>query len=286
MATLLPIAFLLLSMVSFMAGASIAKSLFAILSPMAVVALRTGFGTLILGAVFQPWRLRVTRATWRPLVIYSISLGLMNMLYYQALGRIPLGIATAIEFTGPLAVSIAYSRRPLDLCWAALAAGGLLLLAPIAHQGMGLDPLGVLFALAAGGCWALYIVFGRKAGASHGARTVAFGSMISACFVVPMGIAAAGPALLSPYALGLGLVIAILSTALPYPLEMAALTRLPARTFGILMSGEPAIGALFGFAFLGQHLAMQQAAAIAMIILASIGTVATSQGKAPAAAMG
>jgi inner membrane transporter RhtA len=285
-AALFPIALLLLSMVSFMAGASIAKSLFAILSPMAVVALRTGFGTLILGAVFQPWRLRVTRATWRPLVIYGISLGLMNMLYYQALGRIPLGIATAIEFTGPLAVSIAYSRRPLDLCWAALAAGGLLLLAPVAHRGTGLDPLGVLFALAAGGCWALYIVFGRKAGASHGARTVAFGSMISACFVVPIGIAAAGPALLSPYALGLGLVIAILSTALPYPLEMAALTRLPARTFGILMSGEPAIGALFGFAFLGQHLAMQQAAAIAMIILASIGTVATSQGKAPAAAMG
>jgi inner membrane transporter RhtA len=283
---LFPIALLLLSMVSFMAGASIAKSLFAILSPMAVVALRTGFGTLILAAVFQPWRLRVTRATWRPLVIYSISLGLMNMLYYQALGRIPLGIATAIEFTGPLAVSIAYSRRPLDLCWAALAAGGLLLLAPIAHPGTGLDPFGVLFALAAGGCWALYIVFGRKAGASHGARTVAFGSMISACFVVPIGIAAAGPALLSPYALGLGLVIAILSTALPYPLEMAALTRLPARTFGILMSGEPAIGALFGFAFLGQRLAMQQAAAIAMIILASIGTVATSQGKAPAAAMG
>ena len=286
MAALFPIALLLLSMVSFMAGASIAKSLFAILSPMAVVALRTGFGTLILAALFQPWRLRVTRATWRPLVIYSISLGLMNMLYYQALGRIPLGIATAIEFTGPLAVSIAYSRRPLDLCWAALAAGGLLLLAPIAHRGTGLDPLGVLFALAAGGCWALYIVFGRKAGASHGARTVAFGSMISACFVVPIGIAAAGPALLSPHALGLGLVIAILSTALPYPLEMAALTRLPARTFGILMSGEPAIGALFGFAFLGQHLAMQQGAAIAMIILASIGTVATSQGKAPAAAMG
>jgi len=285
MAGLFPIALLLLSMLSFMAGASVATTLFAAVSPMTVVALRIGFGTLILGAVFQPWRIRATRSSWRTLVVYGVSLGLMNLLYYQALSRIPLGVATAIEFTGPLAVSIAYSRQPIDFCWAALAAGGLILLAPIAHPGTGLDPWGVLFALAAGGCWALYIVFGQKAGASHGLRTVAFGSLISACFVVPMGIAAAGPALLSPSVLGLGLVVAILSTALPYPLEMAALTRLPARTFGVLMSGEPAIGALFGFAFLGQRLAVQQAAAIAMIILASVGTVATSRGKAPVAAM-
>jgi len=286
MTALLPIALLLLSMVSFMAGASVAKTLFAVVSPMTVVALRIGFGTLILGAVFQPWRIRVTRDSWRPLVIYGISLGLMNMLYYQALGRIPLGIATAIEFTGPLAVSIAYSRQPIDFCWAALAAAGLFLLAPIAHSGTGLDPWGVFFALAAGGCWALYIIFGQKAGASHGRRTVAFGSLISACFVVPMGIAAATPALLSPSVLGLGLVVAILSTALPYPLEMAALTRLPARTFGVLMSGEPAVGTLFGFAFLGQRLSVQQGAAIAMIILASVGAVATRREQAPVAAMG
>jgi len=286
MAALLPIALLLLSMVSFMAGASVAKTLFAVVSPMTVVALRTGFGTLILAAVFRPWRIRLARDSWRPLAIYGISLGLMNLLYYQSLSRIPLGIATAIEFTGPLAVSIAYSRRPIDFCWAALAAGGLILLAPIAHSGTGLDPWGVFFALAAGSCWALYIVFGQKAGASHGPRTVAFGSLISACFVVPMGIAAATPALLSPSVLGLGLVVAILSTALPYPLEMAALTRLPARTFGVLMSGEPAIGALFGFAFLGQRLSVQQGAAIAMIILASVGTVATRRGETPVAALG
>jgi inner membrane transporter RhtA len=286
MAALFPIALLLLSMVSFMAGASVAKALFAVVSPMTVVALRTGFGTLILAAVFQPWRIRLTRATWRPLAAYGVSLGLMNLLYYQALSRIPLGIATAIEFTGPLAVSIAYSRRPIDFCWAGLAAAGLLLLAPIAHSGIGLDPWGIFFALAAGGCWALYNVFGQKAGASHGPRTVAFGSLISASFVVPIGFAAAGPALLSPAVLGLGLAVAILSTALPYPLEMAALTRLPARTFGVLMSGEPAIGALFGFAFLGQRLSVQQTAAVAMIILASVGTVATRREKAPVAAMG
>jgi inner membrane transporter RhtA len=275
MASLFPIALLLLSMFCFMAGASLAQSLFAAVSPLAVVGLRTGFGTLLLAAVMQPWRVRVPREAWPPLVVYGVVLGLMNMLYYQALGRIPLGIATAIEFTGPLSVSIAYSHRRLDLCWAALAAGGLVLLTPFTHQGTGLDPVGVLYALAAGACWALYIIFGRKAGASLGTRTVALGSLISAIFVVPVGIAAAGPALLSPHVLGLGLAVAALSTALPYPLEMAALTRLPTRTFGILMCGEPAIGALLGYAFLGQHLAPTQAAAIAMIILASIGSVAT-----------
>ena len=286
MAALLPIALLLLSMASFMAGASVAKTLFAVVNPMTVAALRIGFGTLILGAVFQPWRIRVTRDSWRPLAIYGVSLGLMNLLYYQALSRIPLGIATAIEFTGPLSVAIALSRRPIDFCWAALAAGGLILLAPIGRSGIGLDPWGVFFALAAGACWSLYIVFGRKAGVSHGRRTVAFGSLISAVLIVPLGLATSGPALLSPAVLGLGLVIAILSTAFPYPLEMAALTRLPARTFGVLMSGEPAVGALFGFAFLGQRLSTQQAVAIAMIILASIGTVATRREEAPVAALG
>jgi inner membrane transporter RhtA len=281
MSTLLPIALLLLSMASYMAGASVAKTLFAVINPVAVVALRIGFGTLILSVVLRPWRIRVTRDSWRSLAIYGVSLGVMNLLYYQALSRIPLGIATAIEFTGPLAVSIASSRRPIDFFWAALAASGLILLAPIAHLGAGLDPTGVLCALAAGGCWALYIVFGQKAGISHGPRTVALGSLISAFLIVPVGIVFAGPALLSPSVLGPGLAVAILSTALPYPLEMTALTRLPARTFGILLSIEPAMAALFGFALLSQRLSTQQVAAIAMIVLASIGAVATLRSRTP-----
>jgi len=281
MSMLLPIALLLLSMASYMAGASVAKTLFAVINPVAVVALRIGFGTLILSVVLRPWRIRVTRNSWRSLAIYGVSLGVMNLLYYQALSRIPLGIATAIEFTGPLTVSIASSRQPIDFFWAALAASGLILLAPIAHLGSGLDPTGVLCALAAGGCWALYIVFGQKAGISHGPRTVALGSLISAFLIVPVGIVFAGPALLSPSVLGPGLAVAILSTALPYPLEMTALTRLPARTFGILLSIEPAMAALFGFALLSQRLSTQQLAAIAMIVLASIGAVATLRSRTP-----
>jgi len=283
---LVPIALLLLSMASYMAGASIAKRLFAVNDPTAVVALRIGFGTAILCLALKPWRIRVTATSWLPLAVYGVVLGLMNLLYYQALNRIPLGIATAIEFTGPLVVSISHSRQPIDFCWAALAAGGLLLLAPIAHLGGGLDPVGVLYALGAGGCWALYIIFGQKAGASHGPRTVALGSLISAILIVPIGIAAGGPALLSPSVLVPGIAIGIFSTALPYPLEMIALTRLPARTFGILMSVEPAIATVFGFLFLSQRLATQQWTAVAMIILASIGTVATMRQRAPAPVMG
>ena len=281
MTTLFPIALLLLSMASYMAGAAVAKTLFAVINPVAVVALRIGFGTLILSVILRPWRIRVTRDSYRSLAIYGVSLGIMNLLYYQALSRIPLGIATAIEFTGPLAVSIASSRQPIDFCWAALTATGLILLAPSARLGTGLDPIGVLCALGAGGCWALYIVFGQKAGISHGPRTVALGSLISALLIVPVGVVSAGPALLSPSVLGPGLAVAILSTALPYPLEMAALTRLPARTFGVLLSIEPAMAALFGFVLLGQRISMQQAAAIAMIVLASIGAVATLRRRVP-----
>jgi inner membrane transporter RhtA len=281
MTTLFPIALLLLSMASYMAGAAVAKTLFAVINPVAVVALRIGFGTLILSVILRPWRIRVTGDAYRSLAIYGVSLGIMNLLYYQALSRIPLGIATAIEFTGPLAVSIASSRQPIDFCWAALTASGLILLAPSARLGTGLDPIGVLCALGAGGCWALYIVFGQKAGISHGPRTVALGSLISALLIVPVGIVSAGPALLSPSVLGPGLAVAVLSTALAYPLEMAALTRLPARTFGVLLSIEPAMAALFGFVLLGQRISMQQAAAIAMIVLASIGAVATLRRRVP-----
>ena len=286
MTALFPIALLLLAMACYMAGASVAKTLFEVISPAAVAALRIAFGTLILCVALRPWRIHLTRDSWRPLAIYGVSLGAMNLLYYQALSRIPLGIATAIEFTGPLSVSIASSRRPIDFFWTALAASGLILLAPIGRLGTGLDPVGVLCALGGGGCWALYIVFGQKAGTSHGPRTVAFGSLISALLIVPVGFISAGPALLSPSVLGPGLAIAILSTALPYPLEMTALTRLPARTFGILMSVEPAMAALFGFALLNQRLSMLQALAIAMIILASIGAVATLRRTAPMATMG
>jgi inner membrane transporter RhtA len=206
----------------------------------------------------------------------------MNFLYYLALRTLPLGITVAIEFTGPLTVAVLSSRRPIDFLWIALAAAGLALLLPIGHAHASVDPRGTLFALGAGACWALYIVFGKQAGADYGAQAVALGSVIASIIVVPIGVAEAGATLLSPAALRYGSAIALLSTALPYTLEMIALTRLPARTFGILMSIEPVFGALAGWVMLHEQLALVQWIAIGMVILASIGTTWSASAR-PAA---
>jgi inner membrane transporter RhtA len=268
----LPILLLLIAMGTIQAGASLAKTLFHSVGASGAVALRTALATLMLVIVLRPWRARITARSWRPLAVYGVSLGVMNFLYYLALRTIPLGIAVALEFTGPLAVAMVSSRRLLDFLWILLAAAGLLALLPLGRFGTPIDPGGALFALAAGGCWALYIVYGQKAGADYGAQAVALGSIIASVIVVPLGVAQAGAALLAPQALRYGLAIALLSTALPYTLEMIALTRLPARTFGILMSIEPAVAVLFGWVLLGERLSTLQWAAIGLIILASIGT--------------
>jgi inner membrane transporter RhtA len=282
--TLLPIALLLAAMASVQMGASIAKTMFPAVGPVGMVAVRITLGTLVLCMLMRPWRARLTAANWRPLAVYGITLAVMNLFYYLSLNRIPLGIAVAIEFTGPLAVAVCSSRRLLDFCWILLAVAGLLLLLPVAHVGVGIDPLGGLFALAAGACWALYIIYGQKAGAAHGRQTVAIGSLISAVIVIPIGLIDRGSALFSSSILLPGLAVGILSTALPYTLEMYALTRLPARTFGILMSIEPAFGALIGFVYLHEWLSAIQWTAIALVIVASIGATACARQQIPSVA--
>jgi inner membrane transporter RhtA len=269
---LLSVLLLLIAMGSIQIGASFAKTLFHSIGAPGAVALRTAFATLVLVLVLRPWRTGITSGSWRALAVYGVSLGVMNFLYYLALRTLPLGITVAIEFTGPLAVAVFSSRRPMDFLWIVLAAAGLALLLPIVHAQANVDPKGALLALGAGACWALYIVFGKKAGSDYGAQAVALGSVIASIIVVPIGVAEAGATLLSATALWYGAAIAVLSTALPYTLEMIALTRLPARTFGILMSIEPAFGALVGWLLLHEQLAVVQWAAIGMIILASIGT--------------
>ena len=270
---------LLIAMSSIQAGASLAKTLFHTVGATGAVTLRTALATVMLVIVLRPWRARFPTASWPALAVYGVSLGIMNFLYYLALRTVPLGITVSLEFTGPLAVAVLSSRRLVDFLWTALAAGGLCLLLPIGHTQASIDPAGALFALGAGACWALYIVFGQKAGAAYGPQAVALGSVIAAVIVIPVGIAEAGARLLSTAALPYGLAIALLSTALPYTLEMIALTRLPARTFGILMSVEPAFGALFGWMMLHEVLTGVQWTAIAMIILASIGTTWTASAQ-------
>jgi inner membrane transporter RhtA len=273
---LVSIVLLLIAMGSIQLGASFAKTLFQSVGASGAVALRTALATLMLVAVLRPWRTRLGSGSWQALIVYGVSLGVMNLLYYLALRTLPLGITVSIEFAGPLAVAVLSSRRAVDFLWIALAAAGLALLLPIGRGHGNVDPTGALFALGAGSCWALYIVFGQRAGADYGPQTVALGSIIASIIVVPIGVAQAGQSLLSAAVLPYGLAIALLSTAVPYTLEMLALTRLPARTFGILMSIEPVFGAVVGWAMLHEQLSLVQWVAIALIILASIGTTLTA----------
>ncbi|NHB86410.1 threonine/homoserine exporter RhtA [Photorhabdus tasmaniensis] len=277
---LIPVILLLLAMTSIQGGASLAKTLFPVIGAPGVTALRLGLGTLILFIIFKPWRLRFRRNSAMPLLTYGIALGAMNYTFYMALTTIPLGIAVALEFTGPLAVAMFSSRRPIDFLWVILVIAGLAFLLPIGSNIDGLDPVGIIYALSAGVCWALYIIFGQRAGAGHGAATVSIGSLIAALIFFPVGLIQTGPELLFDMSImPLALAIAILSTAFPYTLEMIALTRLPAQTFGTLMSLEPALGALSGIVFLNEHLTMIQWLALFCIIFASIGSTSTIKGK-------
>ncbi len=275
-----PIAALLVAMGSVQSGACIAKRLFAVAGPGGTVALRIGFGTVLLCLALRPWRLRVRRESWPPLVVYGVALGTMNFLFYEALDRLPIGIAVAVEFIGPLTVAVLSSRRFIDFLWIVLAAGGLTLLLPVLHQ-THVNLPGILFALGAGACWATYIVFGQKVGHHVGAQGVALGSVISAVLIVPIGLSVAPATLFSWAVLLPGLAVAALSTALPYSLEMVALTQLPTRMFGVLMSLEPAVGALFGLLFLDERLVPTQWSAILLVIVASIGSAITARQEMP-----
>lgn len=272
---LFPIGLLLIAMASVQSGASLAKSMFPVIGAQGTTALRLIFASVIMLLLLRPWRAKLTAKSLRTVIIYGMALGGMNFLFYMSLRSVPLGIAVALEFTGPLAVAIYASRRAIDFLWIALAIIGLLLLIPVGEASYGIDPLGAAYALGAGICWALYILFGQKAGNDNGVQTAALGVMIAALFVAPIGIIHAGTALLTPALIPVALGVAILSTALPYTLEMVALTRLPARTFSTLMSIEPAFGALSGLLFLQEHLSLAQWLAITCIILASAGATLT-----------
>ena len=274
---LLPVSALLMGVLSFQLGAALAKQLFPLVGAQGATAIRLGLGALILWLVRRPWRHLSGRHDWGSLVGYGLTLGLMNLFFYMALRTLPLGIAVALDFLGPLAVALFGSRRALDLVWVALVIGGLALLLPYGTNAQPLDPVGVLYALLAAAGWAAYILLGRRAGAAFGDDAVALGTAIGALVAVPVGVAHAGSALFSLSALPFALGVAVLSSALPYSLEMYALTRLPARTIGILFSLEPAVGALLGLVFLNEHLSAFQWLAIAAIIVASIGAVLTAR---------
>ncbi|UPG85096.1 EamA family transporter [Luteibacter aegosomatis] len=267
------------SIVSLSIGTSFAKRLFPLVGAEGTSALRVGFSALVLLALWRPWRWPLSRRDAGYVIRYGLTLGLMNLLFYMSLRTIPFGIAVAIEFSGPLAVAMLSSRRAVDFVWLACAIVGLAILLPLGHDAA-LDRTGVLFALGAAVCWALYILFGKQAGHLHAGHSVSLGLVAASLVVVPYGVAHAGASLLEPWVLLAGLGVAVVSSAIPMSLEMMALKRLPRETYGVMVSMEPAVTALLAMVLLGEHLVPSQWLAIGFIVTASVGSTMTV-GRAP-----
>lgn len=282
----LPSVAVLASVTSLCLGTSFAKHLFPVVGAQGTTALRVGFSALLLLAIWRPWRFGPSRANLRQIAIFGAVLGLMNLLFYMAIKRLPFGVTVAIEFIGPLSVAVLTSRRWLDFVWLGLAATGLfmLLILPMFGVQVGhLDPLGLLYAGIAAACWAGYIVLGKRAGHMHGGMVVSLGLLAAAFVVVPFGIAEAGAKLLSSSILLYGLAVAAVSSAVPYSLEMFALKRLSPGAFSTMLATEPAIAAIAGMLVLGEHLSPVQWSAIGAIMVAAMGSALTSR-PAPATA--
>lgn len=262
-------------------GTSWAKQwLFPAVGAQGTTAVRVGLSAVLMLLLWRPWRWRLSRADAQAIALYGAALGGMNLMFYMSLRTLPFGLAVAIEFSGPLAVAIWSSRRAVDFVWVALAMAGLGMLLPLGLNGSTLDPLGVAYALAAAVFWALYIVFGKRAGHLHAGHSVSLGLLVAALVVVPVGVAHAGAALLSPTVLLIGVAVAAVSSAIPISLEMMALKRLPKEAFGIMISMEPAVAAVLAMALLGEHLTALQWLAIGCVVAASMGSAMTA-GQAP-----
>ena len=284
LANTLPILAVLGSVTALGIGTSFAKQLFPQVGSLGTTALRVGLSALLLLALWRPWRWPLSRADAESILKYGVALGFMNLLFYMSLRTIPFGVAVAIEFSGPLAVAMLSSRKPIDFLWLALAVVGLGLLLPLGHSVASLDPEGVMYALGAAICWGAYIVFGKRLSHMHAGHSVALGLTVAALTVVPFGVRNAGSALLDPYILLFGLGVAAISSAVPISLEMVALKRLPQQTFGIMTSMEPAVAALLGFLMLDERLSGLQWMATVCIMLAAAGSSVTAPRDHPKSA--
>jgi inner membrane transporter RhtA len=261
-------------------GAAVATTLFDELGPAGTVLLRTGFAAVALLLLWRPHVRGKTPVQLRDAVLYGLALAGMNLSFYGALDRIPLGIAVTLEFTGPFAVAVAGSRRASDLVWVALAAAGIVLLSPGVHGS--LDVTGALLALLAGAFWATYIVLAARVGrAFSGGQGLTLAMVVATLVLLPSGIVAGGSNLGDPGLLASGLAVALLSSAIPYSLELEALRRLPKGTFGVLMSMEPAVAALVGLVALGQDLSAEEVVAIGLVVAASAGALSAARTPSP-----
>ena len=266
----------LIGIASVQFGSALATTLFDEAGPAGTVLLRTAFAALVLAAVWRPAMRGRGETTWRAVALYGVCLVGMNLCFYESLDRIPLGIAVTLEFVGPLTVAIAGTRSHRDVIWVVLAAAGVVLLAP--GIGDGLDALGVAFALTAGGFWGAYILIAARIGrGSAGLGGLSAAMIYATIILVPFGVADAGADLLHPGVLAAGLGVALLSSVLPYTVELEALRRLPERTFGVMLSLEPAVAALVGLVVLDQHLLGREIVAIALVVAASAGALSSTE---------
>jgi len=277
-----PLPAVLFSIVSVQGGAALAKGLFPALGAAGTAGVRIALAALVLLVAFRPPLTRFTRAQWAAVIPYGLALGAMNLSYYLSIARIPLGLGVTLEFIGPLVVAVAGSRRFLDFLWVLVAAVGIVLITPWGGGPGALDMIGVLLALFAGACWAAYIVIGgRLSRLLPEGQGVATGMVFATLVVLPVSLADGVAAKLTPALLAAGLGVALLSSALPYTLEMMALRVLPSRTFGILMSLEPAVATLMGFLFLHERLSPVQWLAVALVSAASAGSTLTARRVPP-----
>lgn len=253
-------------------GAAFAVTLFPAVGAVGMVSLRLAFSAAILMLVFRPRLRGRSRADWMTVVAFGLSLAAMNVLFYEALARLPLGVTVTIEVLGPLILSVVVSRRASSWLWAVLAFAGVALLGRGGFDS--LDPIGVLFAAGAGGLWVAYILLSARTGTRFERLDgLALAMTVGALVVVPFGAATAGAAIIHPQILLLGLAVAVLSSTIPYGLELLALRRLPAATFSILLSLAPVLAALAGLLILGQQLGAIDLVAMLLVVAASMGAV-------------
>lgn len=270
-----------LSMTSLVAGASLAKQLFTSLGPESTSVIRLAIAAIFMTLFWKPWRQKIKWHQTKEIVLYGACLGLMNFTFYLAISRLPIGVAIAVEFLGPLSVAIFSSRKPIDFLWILFASIGIYLILPLGasnNPSSHLDPWGLFFALIAALCWALYILQGRRtAHAAPTAIAAPLGMFIGFICVLPLGYNNIPLVFTDWHLLLLASAVGLLSSAIPYSLEMVSLRHLATKHFSLLLSLEPAIGALGAYIFLSEVLSIQQITAIMLVITASIGSTITTK---------
>lgn len=283
---LLAVLYMVLSMISYQISASFAKQLFTVLDPITVTILRLCFAAIIVCVMFRSWTIisRLPDLKWKDLLCYSAALGLMNILFYISLGRLPQGIAVGLEFVGPLGLALLSIQNRGDYMWVFLAILGIGLMVPwgqtAAHQ---FDLFGAACALGAGLCWAFYIYFGQRVVQQNiGMHALTIAISISALCLLPIGLYNNAPQLIDPQYWGKAVLIAILATAIPYALDLKALKQLNKTSYGTLSSLSPALAALIGFLLLGERIGLLQWIALACIMLASVGVTVRAARQARA----